>query len=251
MDTASLIDATATPIHELGGAFYYAPSTAAMGEALGLDVFLFYGLGRGGVLGDVDADAVVDAFRWFKPSVVRAQWEEGRAIASPVKAASAYVEAARTYARNTFHETAVLRSFCDAAVEAVDAASTGTWPLVDGYRAFELPEDCVERAYQLVVVLREMRGAAHGDAVEALGMTPTEAHFLTGGDAFELYGYDAEDVPEVTDEMIERRALAEDRTTELLVPSYEVLDDQARLAFLEGVRELAATADIEVEDVAD
>jgi hypothetical protein len=250
MDTASLIDSTAAPIHELGGAFYYAPATAKRGESLGLDVFMFYGLGRGGVLGDVDADDVVKAFRWFSPTVVRAQWNEGRELADPATVALAYVEAARAYARSTFTETEVLRAFCLAASEAVAAAPSGRWPLVDGYRAFELPEDCVARAYQLVVILREMRGAAHGDAVEELGLSPAEAHFLTGGDTFELYAYDGGDVP-VTDELIERRALAEDRTTALLVPCYDVLDEDRRIALLEGVRELAATADIAVEDVAD
>jgi len=251
MDSTALIDATATPIHELGGAFYFAPQTAATGERLGLDVFMFYCLGRGGVLGNVDADKVVDAFNWYKPSVVRSQWEEGRAIADPPAVAVAFLEAAHTYARRTFKETKALTAFCGVAERVVGAAPTGRWPLVDGYRRFELPDDCVARAFQLVVVLREMRGAAHSEAVDGLGITPVEAHYLNSADAFELYGYDADEVPVITDELVERRALAEDHTTELLVPAYAGLGDNSRVEFLDGIRQLAATADIDVEGVAD
>jgi hypothetical protein len=251
MQTTTLIDACATPIYELGGAFYFTPETAAVGERFGLDVFMLYCLGRGGVLGDVDVQSVIDAFIWYQPAVVTTQWEEGRALADPVDVAAAYVEAARAYARRTFKGTADLGRFCEAAAKVVAAAPHGRWALVDGYRRYELPDDRTARAFQLIVVLRELRGAAHGEAVAAVGISPSEAHYLSGADAFELYGYDVDDMPEVTDELVERRALAEDRTTELLVSSYEVLDDQGRDDFLEGVRELAAHADIAVEDVAD
>jgi len=251
MDTATLIDATASPVSQLGGAFYFTSETAAVAERLGLDVFMLYCLGRGGVLGDdVDVDKVVDAFRWFAPGLVRTLWQEGREITPPSKAAAAYLEAARDYARRTFAASPALEGFCPAAERVVAAAPTRRWPFVDGYRRFELAEDVVARAYQLVVVLREMRGAAHAEAVAELGLSPAEAHYLTSADQFELYGYDATDVPVVTEELVERRALAEDRTTDLLVGSYSVLDADGSGAFLEGVRELAATADIDVEDVA-
>ena len=251
MDTTGLIDATAAPIYELGGAFCFAPATAARGERLGLDVFMFYCLGRGGVLGDVDARAVAEALVWFKPALVETWWSEGRAIADPTEVAVAYLDAAREYARSTFRSSDALGAFCAAAERIVAAAPTGRWPLVDGYRRYALPDDVVARAFQLVVVLRELRGGAYAEAVAALGITPAESHYLNSADAFELYGYESDDTPTVTDELVERRALAEDRATELLVASYEVLDDDERLAFLDGVRELAANADVDVEDVAD
>ncbi len=250
MQTDVLIDATAEPIYELGSAFYFTDATAARGEQLGLDVFMFYCLGRGGVLGDVDAKAVADAFVWFKPSLITTLWDEGRTIADPVAVAPIYLAAAHDYARSTFKETESLRAFCEAASRVVDAAPLGRWPLADGYRAFRLPEDWVARSYHLVIVLRELRGGAYADAVAALGITPAESHFLNSSDSFELYGYDSDDTPVVTDELVERRALAEDRATAMLRSAYEVLGDDARGAFLDGVRELAATADVGVEDVA-
>jgi hypothetical protein len=251
VDTTGLIDATAAPVYELGGAYCFADATAQRGERLGLDVFMFYCLGRGGVLGDVDAATVARAFLWFKPHLVETWWNEGRALADPATVATAYLEAAREYARSTFKVTETLAAFAESAARVVEAAPAGRWPLVDGYRRFALPDDVVARAFQLVVVLRELRGGAYGEAVQSLGITPAESHFLNSADAFELYGYESDDAPTVTDELVERRALAEDRTTELLVATYDVLDDDGRLAFLDGVRELASTADVDVEDVAD
>jgi len=249
MQTDVLIDATAETIYELGGAFYFADATAACGEELGLDVFMLYCLGRGGVLGDVDAHTVADALVWFKPSLVETLWYEGRKLADPVLVARRYLDAAHAYARSTFKASDVLDGFCAAASRVVEAAPTGRWPLVDGYRAFPLADDAVARAYQLVIVLRELRGGAYAEAVRALGISPAESHYLNSADSFELYGYETDEAPVVTDELVERRALAEDRATALLVPCYEPLDDAARGAFLEGVRELATEVDVAVEDV--
>jgi hypothetical protein len=251
VDTTSLIDATTEPIVELGGAFYFADQTAALGERLGLDVFMFYCLGRGGVLGDVDAATVADAFRWFKPTLIETWWTEGRAVTDPMTAAAAYLEAAHAYARRTFRVSEALPPFCTAAERVLEAAPRERWPLVDGYRTFGLPEDLVARSYQLIVVLHELRGGAYAEAVAELGITPAESHYLVSPDAFELYGYESSDTPTVTDELVERCALAEDRATQLLVPSFDVLDEDERLSFLDGVRQLAATADVDVEGVAD
>jgi hypothetical protein len=251
MDTPRLIDATSAPLYELGEAFYFADATARRGEALGLDVFCFYCLGRGGVLGDVDAATVSDAFVWFTPALVATWWDEGRAVARPTDVAVAYLEAAREYARATFRADDGLPGFVAAAERVVARAPEGRWALVDGYRRFALPDDPVARAYQLVVVLRELRGGAYAEAVAALGITPAESHYLNSADAFELYGYESDDTPTITDELVERRAMAEDRATALLVPCYEVLEDDERLAFADGVRRFAATADVDVEGVAD
>jgi hypothetical protein len=251
VDTATLVDATAAPVHELGGAYYFSPEALRAAEKLGLDVFMLHCLGRGGVLGDVDADRVAAALPWYQPAVVHVQWDEARALVEPGTAARAYLEAARSYARRAFVETDEIRAFSDAAQQVVDAVPTGTYALIDGYRTFEMPDDAVGRAYQQVVILRELRDAAHADASSTLGLTATEAHVLASEDAFELYGHGSEAAPVVTDELVERLALAEDATTELLVASYDVLDAASSHDFLEGVRSLAAHADVAVEGVAD
>jgi hypothetical protein len=248
MDAATVIEATAVPVYELGEAYYFEPSTVAAAEALGLDVFMFYTLGRGGVLGNVDADSAAEAFIWHKPELVRFVWNEGSAIAEPTRVATAFLDAARAYARRTFKETDVLRKFADAAASVVDAAPRGRWPFVDGYRAFDVSEDARARAYQQLLVLREMRGAASGEAVAEVGLTPAEAHYLNSPEMFGLYGYVEDDAPDVSDELFERRAIAEERTSEILLASYEVLDDDGLSALYEGVAEMAKSARIDMDD---
>ena len=101
MDTDGLIDATAAPIYELGGAYCFADATAPRGEALGLDVFMFYCLGRGGVLGDVDAATVaerlplVQAVRWSTT-----WWDEGRAVGRPRRPSRRSTSTPRTTTRD-------------------------------------------------------------------------------------------------------------------------------------------------------
>jgi hypothetical protein len=248
MDVATVIEATAVPVYELGEAYYFEPATVAKAESLGLDVFMFYTLGRGGVLGDVGADVAAEAFIWHKPELVRFVWNEGREIADPSDVAVAFLDAARAFARKTFKDTDVLRKFADAAAQVVEAAPRGRWPFVDGYRTFDVPADVPARAYQYLLVLREMRGAASGEAVREVGLTPAEAHYLNSPEMFGLYGYVEDDAPEVSDELFERRAIAEERTSEILVPSYECLDAAGLTALLEGVREMAQAARIDMDD---
>jgi hypothetical protein len=54
MDTLELANVTADPIQVVGMSFYFDPFTVELAKQRGLHRFQFYGLGRGGVLGDVD-----------------------------------------------------------------------------------------------------------------------------------------------------------------------------------------------------
>ena len=70
-----VIHAVAGKTADIGSSFYFQPETVASARELGLDGFRFYFLGRGGVLGDVDADVVHSAFGYFHPSVVARMWD--------------------------------------------------------------------------------------------------------------------------------------------------------------------------------
>ncbi|NDI15025.1 MAG: hypothetical protein EBY88_02040, partial [Actinobacteria bacterium] len=66
---------------DLGSKYMLDPATAEIGKAAGYpDGFAFYMAGRGGVLGDVDADVVYAAFAFFDRGVVRKMWERGVAV---------------------------------------------------------------------------------------------------------------------------------------------------------------------------
>jgi len=61
MTPDELVAAACPKIRDLGFAYYFVPETLAKGDALGLDLFHFYVLGRGGVLGDVESGVVASA----------------------------------------------------------------------------------------------------------------------------------------------------------------------------------------------
>ena len=55
------------------------PDTLKIGSEAGYpNGFAWYVAGRGGVLGDVDADVIVSAFAYFNPKIVRKMWLAGR-----------------------------------------------------------------------------------------------------------------------------------------------------------------------------
>ncbi len=78
MTPTELVQAACPKIASLGAAFYFNPETVAKGKELGLDGFRFYFLGRGGVLGDVEARVVRSAFGYFAPELVDKMWNSSR-----------------------------------------------------------------------------------------------------------------------------------------------------------------------------
>ena len=83
-----LVQATSTPIHDIGSAIYLSPETFALAAEWGwANPFGFYFAGRGGMLGDVPADVVYASFGWFAPEAVRAMYEEGAGVSGSTDAA--------------------------------------------------------------------------------------------------------------------------------------------------------------------
>ncbi len=67
MDTTTLADSLSEPIQTVGLSFYFSPQAIERGKAIDLDVVALYAAGRGGVLGDIDANEVDEIFYFFKP----------------------------------------------------------------------------------------------------------------------------------------------------------------------------------------
>lgn len=240
VDTEELVDAACPAIGTLGHAFYFVPDTLKRGKELGLDGFRFYFLGRGGVLGDVEARVVASAFGYFEPSLVAHTWDSARQKVEPRRAGREYVECAHHFGRSHFSAIPALTEFCDAAEAVVCAADPAGLALFAGWSAEPLPDDAPARAMQLVAVLRELRGSAHLVAVRAVGLSPCAAHYLRRPKDFTIFGWKKEDMPPVSDE--DRRRLADcDRLTdELVAPAYGVLDHAGRQALLHGLDNLRA-----------
>lgn len=213
-------------IQALGAAFYFQPETVARGKELGLDGFRFYFLGRGGVLGDVEAKVVASAFGYFNPGLVDKIWASAkeRASVGPREAAREYLACAHAFGRARFADVPGLDGFCAAAEAVVAAADPAALALFAGISAEALPDDLPARAYQLACVLREHRGSAHLAAVRAVGLSPRVAHAIKRPADVETFGYGPGDLPEITDADRADHARAEELTNLIEGPAYAVLD---------------------------
>jgi hypothetical protein len=77
MDALATATSTADAVSQVGRHFMLDGETYKRGAELGFEGLDFYIVGRGGVLGDVDADVVSAAFTFFEPGGVRALWDQG------------------------------------------------------------------------------------------------------------------------------------------------------------------------------
>ena len=238
MNALQLSDVTADPIQVLGMSFYFDPLTKEHGREHGLNVFEFYGLGRGGVLGDVDTQTVFDAFTFFDSGVIDALWTNAKTKAAPVATASAHVQAAYAFADRTFGgiDPDVLAAFAAAARKVADAHTSAECPLLEGYRRFPEPSDPVHAAYLGTILLRELRGGLHIHAVNEVELDPVAACYLQDASIFTLHGYAESAAPTVTAELEAKKVRAEELTNAMVAASFDVLSDQEREALAEGTR---------------
>jgi hypothetical protein len=238
MTPQELIDLVCPKIRDLGWAFYFTPETTAVGETMGLDVFQFYFLGRGGVLGDVEPQVVASAFGYFNPDLLSAMWNSARERCSPKQAASTYFECSAELGRSRFGEIKDLEAFVDAADAVNEAADPVGLPLYAGVSTEPLVDDAQGRAMQLVTVLRELRGSAHLLAVRACGLDAKTAHFIKRPGDVAMFGWSEDDPPTITDHELSRYDAAEALTDDLVRPAYSVLDETGRQALVEGISQI-------------
>jgi hypothetical protein len=236
MDTFELATLTADPLWRVGLSFYFDEATRVRGRALGLNPFEYYGLGRGGTLGNVDTEVVQEAFTFWPPSNIERIWTKPAATADPVAVAADYLLAAYDYADRTFGavDVEVLEKFALAARRVALGVESGTHLLFDGYMRFAIPSGPVHSAYLEAIVMRELRGGSHIRAVAAAGLTPVEANYIDDPASFTLHGYNDEEIPEVTPELVERKRGADEATSVTMASYFEVLTDDERIEFRDG-----------------
>ncbi|HEY1824858.1 MAG TPA: hypothetical protein VGG21_02750 [Acidimicrobiales bacterium] len=235
----------ADPIQTLGMKFYFDDLTRRSAHENHVNVVEFYGLGRAGVMGDVDTQTVIDAFTFFDPSLIDYFWTQAKEKADPVAMASAHVQAAYAFADATFGalDVALLAAFSAAARAVADAQPRGVCALVDGYRQYPWPSDPVHGAYLGAIVLRELRGGLHILAVNEVGLDVVAACYLQGPEVFALHGYQPDAPPEVSDEQRALKTRAEESTDQLVADALRALSDEQRTALVEGARAMFAALD--------
>ncbi|MEY4175674.1 MAG: hypothetical protein RI900_2839 [Actinomycetota bacterium] len=242
MTDEELLAAACPMIGTLGSLFYFAPETVAVGEAHGLDRSKFYFLGRGGVLGDVDASVVSAAWGYFNPAVVKRVWDGAREVMSPRAGAALYFECAADLGRRRLQGVEGLDAFnaAAAAVIAAGAAHADSMPLFAGIAAEPRVADAEGLAMQAIVVLREFRGSAHLLALRAVGLPSKLAHFVARPGDGRMFGWAEGDTPEIDDAHRALRAEAEALTDRIVRPAFAVLDQAQRAAFVGTLQHIAA-----------
>lgn len=239
MTPAELVATACPKIGSLGMAFYFIPETVSVGKEHGLDGFRFYFLGRGGVLGDVEAKVVQSAFGYFNGPLVDKMWNSAKEKMAPRDAARLYLKCCADLGRRKFADVDGLDAFCAAAEKVVAAAEPAALVLFAGIAAEPLQEDVPGRAMQLLAVLREFRGSAHLVAVVASGLSPQMAHALKRPNDYATFGYSGE-APAGTDEDRRRHQAAEQMTDAIVLPAFSSLNEGEAAALLAGVNAMEA-----------
>lgn len=227
-------------INDTGWAYYFTPETQAKGAELGLKGPMFYFAGRGGVLGDCDADVVTAAFGYFNPAVIRRAWESATSIRPAREIGRAHFECCADLGRQKLGGVANLAAFVEAADAVNEAAEPDGLALYAAFKAEPLAQDLAGRAMQLVAVLREFRGSAHLIAVRASGLTTKQAHFSKRPNDVAMFGWTPEDAPVLDDAVANKMKAAEDLTDQIVLPAFSVLDDAGARALLDGARAIKA-----------
>lgn len=239
MQPSELASTTSPLINAIGAKFMLTPETNEIGAGLGFShPFAFYTAGRGGVLGDVDADVVISAFGFFAPGLIRKFWDSSKAIMSPRQAGSEFARSAQAWGRNHLADADGLDRLSELGEKIIDAADPSALALFAGWRAEPLASDAAGRAYQVLHVLREHRGSAHIVALLAAGLTPFQAHYGKLGEAgLKSFGWkdwrdDLLNIAGLEDRMVRAEAL----TTELITPAFAALSASEADEFTSLVR---------------
>ncbi|MGW5452507.1 SCO6745 family protein [Nocardia sp. NPDC003979] len=226
---------------ELGGAFMMSREARQFGTDVGVPGFHGpYTRGRGGVLGEVDADVVVGAFGFFEPECIRAAWKSVPLPAA--EAATGYLAACHEFGRRKLAGFDRPERLAELLGKVADAAEPTAVPLFAGWRAMSLPDDSRAAVLQLTHILRELRGGLHLVAVLAQGLTPLQAVLIAGSPIADgpthaqRLGW-TEPFEPITEDMRQRWAAAEKLTDELVSPFFAVLTEaeSAELATLMGM----------------
>ncbi|MFM8857991.1 MAG: SCO6745 family protein [Actinomycetota bacterium] len=174
----------AAPVGAAGGAFMLHPEVLQPGKDAGYPGgFSYYVVGRGGVLGDVEANVVVSAFGFFAPALVQSLWNSGVVVEGPRAGADRYATSCAAWGRARLNDFGGVEELDSLLVRVIDSADPTGLSLFAGWQVQTRASDVPGRCYQLIHVLRELRGSCHIVAVVAHGMSPLSAIIANPGSA--------------------------------------------------------------------
>ncbi len=236
MDDQTLTDAAravAPAVHDIPAAFMLDGATYLAAAEAGYDGVAFYYAGRGGVLGDVEAAAVVDAFVFFPSGTVESAWASSAAVEGRGESAARFAACGSEWARTHLDEAGCdWARLADLAGKVAAGADAEGAPVFAGWR--DLPEPSGERELALhrLNSLRELRAARHGRAVLDAGIEPLEALMVKTPYMADIFGW-PEPRPEPDEALRARWEAAEERTNEAFGADLASLDDDELREFVQ------------------
>lgn len=230
MDALTAATATADAVSGIGSHFMLDGATYGRGAELGFAGVDFYIAGRGGVLGDCDADVVTAALVYFEPNNVRTLWEQGLAVMPAAKAADEFADCCATWAEARVPDDFDAARLAELAGAVVAAARSACAPLFAGWRSLPVPAAPKAAAVHQMNALRELRGGLHGAAVISAGLSPLQALSVRSPQMVALFGWPG---PAPTEGLQAVWEGAEERTNHAIAHAFEALDDAGRAELAE------------------
>lgn len=225
MDALATATATAGAVSSVGSHFMLDGETYKKGAELGFSGLDFYATGRGGVLGDVDADVIAAAFAFFEPAYVRSQWDQGRGVMTPTEAAAAWAACCATWAEAHVSDDVDLGRLGALLDPVVATARPACAPVFSGWRALPVPTAPKAHVVHQMNALRELRHGLHSAAVVAAGMSPHQALSISSPHMAPIFGWaELADV----EGLKPTRDAVEDATNVAIAHAFEGLDDAGR-----------------------
>lgn len=225
MDALEAATRSAAAVSAIGSHFMLDGATYKRGAELGFQGLDFYITGRGGVLGDVDADVVSAAFTFFEPGAVRTLWEQGRAVLPAAEAGREFAACCATWAEANVPDDLDAARLAELAGQVVATARPACAAVFAGFRALPVPASPKAAAVHQMNALRELRLGLHGAAVVAAGLTPLQALSVRTPQMAPVFGWaelaDVTDLQPVWDG-------AEARTDAAMAHAFEGLDAAGR-----------------------
>lgn len=183
MNPSEATRAAGAAIGEAIGVFMLHPETFTGSAAAGYtNPLAGYVAGRAGVLGEASGATVAAIFTVFEPNLVDALWAEGLAVRGAAGAAAVYWDQMAEFGRKYLGGYGGAARFAELGEKVVAATPPAGLPMFAGWRAMPLAgqgnTDAPARAFQVMHVLRELRGDVHFNALSLSGVSPVEAHML-------------------------------------------------------------------------
>jgi hypothetical protein len=213
--------ASADAVSNLTARFMLDMATYEYGGAIGFPGMSFYTGGRGGVLGDVEAKAVEEAFLFFHPDNIESNWAAAGNVMSREKAAQEFQNCCSKWCEDHIPDDIDCATLAALAKRVTEAADGTGAPVFEGWRKLAAPSSPKAAAGHYMNALRELRFALHANAIRKLGVHPHDAVSHRQPHMVGLFGWG--DVKEPSPEAVASWDTAEAETNEGMAKALSVL----------------------------